>query len=223
LASRDEYHLSFFSRGSLSSDDFCPRRQPNLIPAAGVFHSGREEEKMDKRSAGWRSVAGAGGLQKKKLIKVVESILLVDGIEESRASLKFLLELQGFRVIEAHHGIEGLQVLCEWGCDIQLALCAPELPDMTGGEWMGQMRFLGPQIPSMLLTEREALEASEWPVGPAYAGMPAKPPGPARLLRRIREAMDEYFFARCESGHGAPASFLSAPYPSSFFAAAKVA
>ncbi len=160
---------------------------------------------MDKRSMGWTSIAGAGGLGRKKLIKVVESILLVDGNEESRASLKFLLELQGYRVTEAHHGIEGLQVLCEWGCDIQLALCAPELPDMTGGEWMGQLRFLRPQIPSLLLTEREILEASEWPVGPAYAGMPATPPGPARLFGRIREAMDEYFFARCASGLGVPA------------------
>ncbi len=177
---------------------------------------------MDKRSAGRTSLAGANGLGKQKLIKVVDTLLLIDGNEGSRASLKFLLELQGYRVTEAHHGIEGLQVLCEWGCDIQLALCAPELPDMTGGEWMGQMRFLGPQIPSVLLTEREVLEASEWPVGPAYAGMPATPPGPARLLRRIREAMDEHFFARCVSGHGAPASFPPA-YPPTSFAAARVA
>jgi len=138
-----------------------------------------------------------GMLRSRKVISVVDTILLVDGEPGRREALKFLLELQGYRVAEAHHGIEGLQVLCEWGSDIQLALCAPELPDMTGGEWMGQMRFLGPGIPALLLTERDVLEATEWPVGPAYAGMPATPPGPARLLGRIREAMDEYFFACC--------------------------
>ena len=152
---------------------------------------------MEKQTAEWTSVARTRGLAKKRMFKVVETVLLVDGNEESRTSLKFLLELQGYRVAEAHHGIEGLQVLCEWGCDIQMALCAPELPDMTGGEWMGQMRFLGPEIPALLLTERDVLEATDWPVGPAYAGMPATPPGPTRLLGRIREAMDEYFFACC--------------------------
>jgi CheY-like chemotaxis protein len=140
------------------------------------------------------------------LIKVVETVLLVDGNEESRGSLKFLLELQGYRVAEAHHGIEGLQVLCEWDCDIQLALCAPELPDMTGGEWMGQMRFLGPEIPALLLTEREVVEAMDFPVGPAYAGMPATPAVPARLLGRIRNALDEHFFARCAPAPWAPAT-----------------
>lgn len=152
---------------------------------------------MDKRSVEWTPVTHTGGLAKKRVIKVAETVLLVDGNEESRASLKFLLELQGYRVMEAHHGIEGLQLLCEWGRDIQIALCAPELPDMTGGEWMGQMRFLGPEIPSLLLSEREVLDAADWPVGPAYAGMPATPPGPGRLLGRMRETMDDYFFACC--------------------------
>jgi CheY-like chemotaxis protein len=138
-----------------------------------------------------------GLLRTRKVIRVVDTILLVDGEPGRRESLKFLLELQGYRVAEAHHGIEGLQVLCEWGEDIQLALCAPDLPDMTGGEWMGQMRFLGPEIPALVLTEREAVEAMDMPVGPAYAGMPALPPAPMRLLTRIRQAMDNHFFAHC--------------------------
>lgn len=152
---------------------------------------------MGQRIADWKSAPGIKGLPKKKIVKVVDTLLLVDGDENSRSALKFLLELNGYRVAEAHHGIEGLQVLCEWGGDIQLALCAPELPDMTGGEWMGQMRFLGPEIPALLLSEREIVDAMDLAVGPAYAGMPALPPAPTRLLRRIREAMDAHFFAHC--------------------------
>jgi two-component system response regulator CpxR len=151
---------------------------------------------MGKRLTEWTAVTKRG-LEKRQVIQVVETVLLVDGNEESRASLKFILELQGYRVVEAHHGIEGLQVLCEWDGDIQLALCAPELPDMTGGEWMGQLRFLGPEVPALLLTEREVVEAMDLPLGPAYAGMPAKPPAPARLLDRIRDALDAHFFACC--------------------------
>lgn len=138
-----------------------------------------------------------GILKTSKVIRVIDTILLVDGEPGRREALKSLLELNGYRVVEAHHGIEGLQLLCAWDGDIHLALCAPDLPDMTGGEWMGQMRFLGPQVPALVLGEREMLEAAEWPVGPAHAGMPARPPAPARLMGRIREAMDEHFFARC--------------------------
>ena len=132
-----------------------------------------------------------------KANRAIDTILLIDGEPGRREALKFLLELQGYRVAEAHHGIEGLQVLCEWAGDIQMALCAPELPDMTGGEWMGQLRFLGPEIPALLLTDREMVEATDLPVGPAYAGMTANPPGPTRLLARIRNALDENFFAYC--------------------------
>lgn len=138
-----------------------------------------------------------GILKTWKMVRVIDTILLVDGEADTRQALKSILEVNGYRVVEAHHGIEALQILCEWGEDIQLVLCAPELPDMTGGEWMGQMRFLGPKVPALLLTEKEMTEASDLPVGPAYAGIPAKPLAPARLMARIRNAMDNHFFARC--------------------------
>ena len=138
-----------------------------------------------------------GILKSWKVVRVIDTILLIDGDDSARDALKFILELNGYRVVEARHGIEALQVLCEWGEDIQLALCAPELPDMTGGEWMGQMRFLGPEIPALLMSEREMIEVTDMEMAPAYAGMPAKPPAPTRLMARIRNAMDNHFFARC--------------------------
>ncbi len=137
-----------------------------------------------------------GSFAKWKVVKVVESILLVDGDPATRQAMKIILELNGYRVAEAHHGIEALQVLNEWGGEIQLALCAMELPDMTGPEWLSQLRFLGPELPAILLSERDSLEISELPVG--SFGMPAKPPAPARLLEKIRRSLDDHFFSRCE-------------------------
>ena len=137
-----------------------------------------------------------GNIAKWKRVRVVESILLVDGDPATRAATKFILELNGYRVAEAHHGIEGLQVLNEWGGDIQLALCAADLPDMTGVQWLSQLRFLGPEVPAILLSESEGLEAAELQVG-SYA-LPAKPPAPTRLLGKIRRALDDHFFSRCE-------------------------
>jgi CheY-like chemotaxis protein len=137
-----------------------------------------------------------GSIEKWKVVSVVESILVVDGDPATRAAMKFILELNGFRVAEADHGIEALQILNEWCGEIQLALCAAELPDMTGKEWLKQLRFLGPEVPAILLTEREVVEIAELPV--AFLGMPAMPPAPARLLERIRRGLDEHFFSRCE-------------------------
>lgn len=137
-----------------------------------------------------------GNIAKWKVVSVVESILLVDGDPATRAAMKFILEVNGYRVAEAHHGIEGLQVLQEWAGDIQLVLCAEELPDMTGPEWMAQLRFLGPEVPAILLSERDSLEASELGVG--CLGMPAKPPAPVKLMEKIRRALDDHFFSRCE-------------------------
>lgn len=138
-----------------------------------------------------------GKMEKWKVVSVVESILLVDGDPATRDAMKFILELNGYRVVEAHHGIEALQVLNEWGSDILLTLCAAELPDMTGPEWLRQLRFLGPETPALLLSERESVEVAEMAMSP-FSGMPAKPPAPAKLLERIRRALDEHFFSRCE-------------------------
>lgn len=138
-----------------------------------------------------------GNLAKWKVVSVVESILLVDGDATTRDAMKFILELNGYRVVEAHHGIEGLQVLNEWSGDILLTLCSADLPDMTGPEWLNQLRFLGPEVPAILLSERDSLEVAEMAVG-SYGGMPAKPPAPTRLLEKIRRALDDHFFSRCE-------------------------
>ena len=144
-----------------------------------------------------------GIMKKWKVVSVVESILLVDGDATTRDAMKFILELNGYRVVEAHHGIEALQVLNEWGGDIQLALCGPDLPDMTGPEWLSQLRFLGPEVPAVMLSEKDCVEVAEMAVGSAYGDMPAKPPAPVKLLEKIRRALDDHFFSRCERASAA--------------------
>jgi two-component system cell cycle sensor histidine kinase/response regulator CckA len=138
----------------------------------------------------------SGNTERWKVVSVVETILLVDGESMTRDAMKFILELNGYRVVEARHGIEALQVLHEWSGEILLALCAAELPDMTGPEWLSQLRFLGPEVPALLISERESVEVSDMPVGPWHGGLPARPPAPVRLLERIRMALDERFFAK---------------------------
>jgi len=138
-----------------------------------------------------------GQVERRKVISIVETILLADAEPATRQAMKSILELNGYRVVEAHHGIEALQVLQEWGDAVQLALCAADLPDMTGAEWLAQADYLEPGTPALLLSESESVAVAEMPVS-SFAGMPTKPPAPARLLERIRAVLDEHFFARCE-------------------------
>jgi DNA-binding response OmpR family regulator len=135
-----------------------------------------------------------GTLEYWKVVKVVETLLLVDENENTRQCLKLILELGGFRVVEALNGIEGLQILGEWGQDIQLALCTEDLPDMTSGQWRGQVRFLGPDIPSLILSDRDREEITNMPVGPKDNEQPMRSANVTRLLERIRMVLDEQFF-----------------------------
>ena len=134
-------------------------------------------------------------LDRWKVINVVETLLLVDGDSATRHALKFILELNGYRIVEALNGIEALQVLGEWGADIQVALCTEDLPDMTVGQWRGQLRFLAPEIPSLILSDRERLEIAGLPVGVDCSEGLTKLPNHIRLLERLRIALDERFFA----------------------------
>lgn len=137
-----------------------------------------------------------GRLAKRKVMSVVETLLLVDGERSNRNALKFLLELNGYRVVEAAHGVEATQSLDQLGDRIHMALVAAELPDMTGMEWSAHTQVIAPDLPVAILEEWDRLEAALTPVGPWYGGLPARTPAPARLLEKIREALDAHFFAR---------------------------
>jgi CheY-like chemotaxis protein len=133
-----------------------------------------------------------------KVLSVVETLLLVDGETAQRNALKFVLELNGYRVVEAAHGMEGWQILDGFGDRIHLALCAVDLPDMTGPEWLARIGIVAPDLPTLLLAERERNEVCRMLIGPWYGGLPARPPAPAGLMEKIRGALDETFFAKFE-------------------------
>lgn len=137
----------------------------------------------------------SGRIARRKVISVVETLLLVDGDESCRSALKFLLEVAGYRVVEAAHGIEATQLLYEYGERIHLALVAADLPDSSGLEWQGHARVVAPDLPVVVLREWDRMEAAMTPVGPWYGGLPARAPAPHRLLDAIRTRLDEHFFA----------------------------
>lgn len=138
----------------------------------------------------------SGRIERRKVVSVVETLLLADGDDQCRNALKFLLELSGYRVVEAAHGIEATRLLHEYGDRIHMALIAADLPDISGPEWRGHVRVIAPDLPVVVLRDWDRMEAAMTPVGPWYGGLPARTPAPHRLLDAIRTRLDEHFFAR---------------------------
>ena len=136
-----------------------------------------------------------------KVVNVIETLLLVDGEAAARNLAKFMLEVNGYRVVEAADGVEALMLLDQYGEHIHLALCSAELPDMTGPEWRAQVRFLAPELPVLVFAERDWVEASGLAL--RAASMTSRDPGPGRapgrIMEKVRYSLDERFFSGCRA------------------------
>src|SRR6185369_2752355 len=75
-----------------------------------------------------------------------ETILIVEDQEATAQITRILLESWGYRVIEAHSGLEALQVLASDGDGVQLVLTDVIMPGMNG-----------PELASEILTRRPDL------------------------------------------------------------------
>ena len=133
-------------------------------------------------------------LERWKVDTVLETLLLVEGEPTARNLMKFMLEVNGYRVVEAADGVEALQILDQYGGNIHVALCAGDLPDMSGPEWRSQARFLAPGLPVLVFADRDCAELA----APAFAApvSDARKVG-GKFLERIRLSLDESFFVRC--------------------------
>ncbi len=80
-------------------------------------------------------------------------ILVVDDDPYVRKSLQAVLEAEGYRVITAQHGQEGLRFLQEEHPD--LVVLDALMPDMDGWETCRRMRALS-AVPILILTARQS-------------------------------------------------------------------
>lgn len=86
-------------------------------------------------------------------------ILCIDDNRHGLFARQSVLEEQGYRVVLAHNGKEGLEKFREQRID--LVIVDYMMPEMNGAEVIRQIRKMSPRIPIILLsgfTERLALE-----------------------------------------------------------------
>ena len=78
-------------------------------------------------------------------------ILVVDDDYINRALMSDCLQLAGFLVLTAEHGIEALKLI-EHGREIDLLVTDFDMPRMNGGELVMRARSIIPTLPVLLTT-----------------------------------------------------------------------
>jgi two-component system, cell cycle sensor histidine kinase and response regulator CckA len=115
-----------------------------------------------------------------------ETILLIDDEPLVRRALSSLLKDAGFRVLEAGDGREGLTAL-ESRTTVDLILLDRSMPNMSGDEFLAELRVRRPQLPVILLTGQPGSELDSH----ESLTVISKPPRRATLLSMIRQKLDD--------------------------------
>ena len=117
-------------------------------------------------------------------------VLVVDDEEIVRSVAQTVLEKQGFEVITADDGEQGVAVFRERADEIQLVLLDMTMPRMSGEEAFAVIRRIRPHARVLLTSGYNEQEAIGSFTGKGLAGFIQKPYTPSELLARIRSVLD---------------------------------
>lgn len=120
------------------------------------------------------------------------SLLIVDDEKHMLGALQRILKDEGFRILSALSGEEGLKIL-KHHPEISLILCDQRMPGMTGGEMLEKARAIAPHAIRMLLTGYSDIEAVIEAInkGGIYRYL-TKPWENAALKLEIKKALEFY-------------------------------
>lgn len=82
---------------------------------------------------------------------VRETVLIVDDDEAIRQLERRILEDQGYRVIEASNGLEGIERLTQ-GIPMDLVIADLEMPELGGDEMVQRLMAINPQMKVLYVT-----------------------------------------------------------------------
>lgn len=128
------------------------------------------------------------------------SILLVDDENDFRESMTFLLELAGFRVLQAADGSGALDLILS-GLQPHLILIDQRMPGLTGSETLQELRARGFDVPAILVSAAADIMVVARQHG--FDAALAKPIGMADVIRTVREIVDRRG-VDCQAGEWEP-------------------
>jgi two-component system, cell cycle sensor histidine kinase and response regulator CckA len=131
------------------------------------------------------------------------TVLLVDDEREIRNYMRRVLEVHGYRVLDAGNGNEALELARQHSGPINLLLTDDVLPGMHGAEVIRQFRELRPGVPAVRMSGYPEHFGGYREEGVSYLEKPFLPEG---LLERVRQVLDATPAAGFVSGIGVGAA-----------------
>lgn len=123
-----------------------------------------------------------------------QTILVVDDSKSIRNLVKFVLQSDGFDVLEADDGQQGWDMLQRLSSSINLVVTDYEMPNMTGPELVTKVRkhrnFDG--VPLILLTSRKDEDDEVFGLESGADDYIGKPVEPMKLQARVRKVLAMY-------------------------------
>lgn len=117
------------------------------------------------------------------------TIMVVEDDDQVRTLVRNLLTSDGFRVIDARTGAEGLRLALEFEGNIDLLLSDMLLPEISGYDVAAQVKSRYPDMKVILMTgwvEGEIVQRSVSELGAAFLD---KPFAPAKLRQMVRDML----------------------------------
>ena len=121
--------------------------------------------------------------------KTVLTILTVDDSPSIRQMLTYVLETNGFKVLQAADGAEGLELAKSNSVDF--VLTDQNMPKMDGLSLIRELRELPAyqKTPIVMLTTESSLAMKEQGRGAGATGWMVKPFDPDRLIEMLRKVL----------------------------------
>ena len=120
-----------------------------------------------------------------------ETILIVEDDDALRNLGREILELQGYRILEAENGIEALRVSEEHGGQIHLMITDVVMPKMGGKEVADRLQPLYPQMKVIYMSGYTDNSIAHHGILAPGLNFLEKPFSPEILARKVREVLDK--------------------------------
>jgi CheY-like chemotaxis protein len=117
------------------------------------------------------------------------TILLVEDEEIPREFQSHVLESEGFRVLAAKDGEQGLRTYCEFADDVDLIITDIVMPVMSGDAMVAGVRRVGKPVKILVVTGYTGTEAADKLRGLGVDGFIQKPFTGDALLERVRQIL----------------------------------
>ena len=119
-----------------------------------------------------------------------ETILIIDDEESVRKSLADVMRDEGYDVVTAASGREGIELLSE--TQPSLALLDIAMPDMDGIEVLRRFREMRPDMPVIMVTGHGTIETAVKTTKMGAYDFMVKPPELAHLILVVKHGLEEF-------------------------------